>query len=73
MDLDLRSLKAKEPINERLSIPVGRHMRDRYFRLKRRLETKDLRKLHDLTREMLSKMMDDIDRVLKDEGDLPAA
>jgi len=64
MALELDQIKTHDPIVDRVFIPAGKQLRERYARVKLELEARGKRKLHELARERLSSLLDEVERLL---------
>lgn len=53
--------KKKDPIIERISLPVSRTLKDRYVMVSNELHKRDMTKLHDLTRAKIQALLDEIE------------
>jgi hypothetical protein len=58
----LKIEKKKDPITERLSLPVSVRQKMRYYALLNELDKRELTKLHDLTRARIDKLLDEVEQ-----------
>lgn len=56
--------KKKEPLIERMTLPLTPTQFQRYKRLSNELEKRNLEKLHDLTRERINRLLDEVEQEL---------
>lgn len=61
MTSDIKVIKKKEPIVERLNIPTTLSQFQRYKKLAHELNSRELTKLHDLTRERIEILLNEVE------------
>lgn len=57
----LRELKPRDPNTEHLPLPCGEMMKARYRRLQNELDKRKLEPLHQLSRERLGELLDEVE------------
>lgn len=61
MPSEIKVLKRKEPIVEQLHIPTTYTQLSRYKKLALELSNRELTKLHELTRERIDRLLDEVE------------
>lgn len=65
MKIKLEELQGREPITERLTLPVSADMLNRYRKVQHTLDTKKLRSLHSFARERLMSLLEEIEETIR--------
>jgi hypothetical protein len=65
MAIDIKTLRAKDPLIERLTIPVTRSMFERYRKLTYEMDSRGLDRLHNLTRQRLESLLAEVESALQ--------
>lgn len=60
----LKRLIKREALNSRMTIPVPQSMKDRYASVSNKLSQADYGSLHDLTRERIAQLLDEVENEL---------